>query len=144
MVSPTWQRLIAPGDKQCQQESPRTAHQRILVEQEEPEQGGRKKTQCQECTAPPYTTCMCQAMKHAEQQQLDTGEQHGNDSSTHPGIKEELRGEAPQQVGQSTGSVEYVQNVAIVEKEQLKLLLVVQMVWIGQPEEQQDGQSEKE
>jgi hypothetical protein len=83
-------------------------------------------------------------MKHAEQQQLDTGEKHGNDSSTHPGIKEELRGEAPQQVGQSTGSVEYVQNVAIVEKDQLKLLLVVQMMWIGQPEEQQDGQSEKE
>jgi hypothetical protein len=75
---------------------------------------------------------------------LDSGEQHGYEGCTHPGVKEELRGEAPQQVGQSTGSVEYVQDVAIVEKEQLKLLLIVQMVWIGQPEEQQDGHTEKE
>ena len=71
-------------------------------------------------------------------------EQKRNDKSTHPGIKEKLCAEASQQVGNATWQPDDVPHVCAIEKEKLILLLIMQMMRIGQSEEEEDGHTEKE
>ena len=71
-------------------------------------------------------------------------EQRRNDQRTHPGIDEKLRAETSQQVGYTTRQLNYIPNIITVEKEKLKLFLIMQMMRIGQSEKEEDCQSEKE
>ena len=69
-------------------------------------------------------------------------EQNGNDGCAYPGIEEELRTEAPQQVGHTTGMPDDLPDVVTVEEEKLVLLLIMQVMRIGQSEKEQDGHTE--
>ena len=69
-------------------------------------------------------------------------EQNGNDGSAYPGIEEELRTETPEQVGDASGLPDYLPHICAVEEKKLVLLLIVQMMRIGQSEKEQDGHTE--
>ena len=81
-------------------------------------------------------------IEQAECQELHSRKQQRNDKSPYPGIEEELRTEAPQQVGHATGMPDDLPDVVTVEEEKLVLLLIMQMMRIGQSEKEQDGHTE--
>ena len=70
-------------------------------------------------------------------------EQNGNDGSAYPGIEEELRAETSEQVGDASGLPDYLPHVGVVEEEELVLLLIVQVMRIGQSEKEQDSHTEQ-
>ena len=122
-----------PQGGQHEQDSPETAHQRVLVEQEEPQQERGHEAQ----TVEPLT------IKQPKHQQLYCREQERDDDGSHPGIKEELRREASQQVGDATRVADDVPHIVAVEEEQLELLLIVQVVRVRQSEEEEDRRTEE-
>ena len=70
-------------------------------------------------------------------------EQNGDDGSAYPGIEEKLRAETSEQVGNASWLPDYLPHVGVVEEEQLKLLLKMQMMRIGQSEKEQDSHTEQ-
>jgi hypothetical protein len=70
-------------------------------------------------------------------------EQNGNDGSAYPGIEEELRAETSEQVGNASGLQDYLPHIRAVEEEKLVLLLIVQMMRIGQSEKDEDSHTEQ-
>ena len=70
-------------------------------------------------------------------------EQQCNDKSPYPGKKEELRAEAPKQVGYATWKTDNLPHVCAVEKEKLVLFLIMQMMRIGQSEKEEDSHAEQ-
>ena len=71
-------------------------------------------------------------------------EQQRNDQCAHPGKKKELRAEASQQVGYATRLLNDLPHIGTIEEEKLKLLLIMQMMRIGQSEKEKNRHTEKE
>jgi hypothetical protein len=71
-------------------------------------------------------------------------EQNGDDGGAHPGIEEELRTEPSEQVGNASRQPYNFPHIRVVEEEQLKLLLKMQMMRIGQSEKEEDSHTEQE
>ena len=71
-------------------------------------------------------------------------EQNGNDGSAHPGIEEKLRTETSEQIGNASGLPDNLPHVGVVKEEKLVLLLIVQMMRIGQSEKEEDSHTEQE
>ena len=61
----------------------------------------------------------------------------------HPGEKEELSTESSQQVGNTAWLFYYITYVITIEQEQLELLLIMEMMRIGQSEKQDYSHTEK-
>ena len=106
----------------------------MLVEQEEPEQERRHIRQSVE--PPPGG--------EPQREELHRREQQRDDECAHPGKEEELCAETSQQVGDTARLPDNLPHVGAVEEEQLELLLIMQMMRIGQSEEEQDGHTEQE
>jgi hypothetical protein len=70
-------------------------------------------------------------------------EQNGNDGCTYPGIEEELRTETPEQVGDASGLPDNLPHIRAIEDEKLVLLLIVQVMRIGQSEKEEDSHTEQ-
>jgi hypothetical protein len=70
-------------------------------------------------------------------------EQNGDDGSAYPGIEQKLRTDASEQVGNASGLPDYLPHVGVVEEEELVLLLIVQVMRIGQSEKEQDSHTEQ-
>ena len=81
--------------------------------------------------------------EEAERQELHCRKQKCYDKRSHPCKKEELGAETPQQVGDTPRLPNNLPHVCTIEEEQLVLLLVMQMMWIGQSEKEKDRYSEK-
>ena len=71
-------------------------------------------------------------------------EQQRHDKSSYPGKKEKLCAEAAQPVGHSTELTDNFPHVGTIEEKQLVLLLIMQMVRIGQSEKEKHCHTEKE
>jgi hypothetical protein len=67
---------------------------------------------------------------------LHCRKQDSNDKRSHPSIKEKLRAEPPQQVGHTSRQLDHIPYIGAVEEEKLKLLLIMEMVRIGQSEKE--------
>jgi hypothetical protein len=105
----------------------------MLVEQKEPKQERRYIAQ----SVKPATTYK------SGNQQLYSRKQDTNNYSSHPGIKEELCTEAPQQVGYAAWLLDDIPHIIAIKQKQLKLLLIMQVMRVGHPEKKDDRHTEK-
>jgi hypothetical protein len=66
-----------------------------------------------------------------ERQELHQREQNPNNERSHPGKQEKLSAEASQEVCYTTWQLHDLPHIIPVEEEELILLLIMQMMWIG-------------